>query len=249
MKKILLLVVTALMAGQLFAQEIENAEAKNAGNAAWKAKNYTEAYNQWDAYLKANNYNDAACCYNAATAANKIKKYDEAIAYYDKAIAAKYKVASAYTAKAKVYKDKGDNAKYIAEVETAMKAVPNNAGLEKMYATHYLLQGQAAQKANKVAEAEAAYNKVVEMSNRGYKSQGLTVMAQMHFNNGVKTQEAASKVMNTDKAKFEAGKAEALASYNKALELTMQAISASNTNTDAIELKKQIDTAIANLNK
>ena len=58
MKKILLLVVTALMAGHIFAQEVQNAEAKNAGNAAWKAKNYTEAFAQWDAYLKANNYAD-----------------------------------------------------------------------------------------------------------------------------------------------------------------------------------------------
>ncbi|MBE6334890.1 MAG: hypothetical protein E7071_08770 [Bacteroidales bacterium] len=249
MKKILLLVVSALMAGHVFAQEIQNPEAKNAGNAAWKAKNYVEAYTQWDAYLKANNYSDAACCYNAATAANKAKKYAEAIAYYDKAIAAKYKVASAYSAKAKVYKAQGDEAKYIAEIETAMKAVPNNATLEKMYATHYLLEGQEAQKANKVAEAEAAYNKVIGMTNRGYKSQGMTIMAQMIFNNGVKVQEAATKVMNTDKEKFEAGKAEALAAYNKALELCMQAISTSNTNTDATELKAQIDTAIANLNK
>lgn len=249
MKKILLLVVTALMAGHIFAQEVQNAEAKNAGNAAWKAKNYTEAFAQWDAYLKANNYADAACCYNAATAANKVKNYAEAIAYYDRAIAAKYKVASAYTAKAKVYKAQGDEAKYIAEIETAMKAVPNNAGLEKMYATHFLLEGQEAQKANKIAEAEAAYNKVVGMTNRGYKSQGLTIMAQMYFNNGVKVQEAATKVMNTDKEKFEAGKAEALAAYNKALGLCMEAVAASNTNTDALELKKNIDTAIANLNK
>lgn len=249
MKKILLLVVTALMAGHVFAQEIQNPEAKNAGNAAYKAKNYAEAYTQWDAYLKANNYNDAACCYNAATAANKAKMYNEALAYYDKAIAAKYKLASAYSAKAKVYKAQGDEAKYIAEIETAMKAVPNNPTLEKMYATYYLLEGQAAQKANKIADAEAAYNKVVGMSNRGYKSQGLTILAQMYFNNGVKVQESATAVMNTDKAKFEAGKAEALATYNKALELCMQAVSASNTNTDAVELKKQIDTAIANLNK
>ena len=43
MKKIALLIFMGLLAGTLWAQDPGAAE-KNAGNAAWKAKNYAEAF-------------------------------------------------------------------------------------------------------------------------------------------------------------------------------------------------------------
>lgn len=248
MKKIFLLLVAVFMTGQIFAQEIKNAEDKNAGNAAYKAKNYALAYAKWDAYLKANNFSDQACCYNAAVAAFKSKKYSEAITYYEKSVANKYKVASSYIGKAKALKAKGDKAGYLAVLQEAMKAVPNNATLEQMFAIYYLQLGQAAQKAGDLAKAEMNYNKVVQMSNRGFKSQGLTMMGQMFFNQGAMLQEKANAV-STDKEKFAAGKIAAIAAYKKALEYGMQAKSALTTNTDASALVKQINDAIANISK
>ena len=95
MKKMVLLLFSALMALTVFAQEPGAAE-KNAGNAAWKAKNYTDAFKNFEAYLKAVNFKDNAYLYNAATAAAKAKQYADAVKYYDMAINAKYKVAKSY---------------------------------------------------------------------------------------------------------------------------------------------------------
>ena len=45
MKKLLLFVLTSLfVGGALFAQEDESGKLKNAGNAAYKAKNYKDAF-------------------------------------------------------------------------------------------------------------------------------------------------------------------------------------------------------------
>lgn len=57
MKKIILLLFSALLAVSVFAQEPGAAE-KNAGNAAWKAKNYEEAFKNFEAYLKAVNFKE-----------------------------------------------------------------------------------------------------------------------------------------------------------------------------------------------
>ena len=45
MKKLLLFVLTSLfVGGALFAQTEESGKVKNEGNAAWRAKNYKEAF-------------------------------------------------------------------------------------------------------------------------------------------------------------------------------------------------------------
>ncbi len=85
MKKIVLLLFCSLLIVNVFAQD-PGATEKNAGNAAWKAKNYAEAFKNFEAYLKAVDFKDNAYLYNAAIAATKAKKYDEAVKYYDMAI-------------------------------------------------------------------------------------------------------------------------------------------------------------------
>ena len=57
MRKTVLLILVSLLTGSLFAQDPGAAE-KNAGNVAWKAKNYTEAFANFEKYLKAVNYAD-----------------------------------------------------------------------------------------------------------------------------------------------------------------------------------------------
>ena len=53
MKKLLLFVLTSLfVGGALFAQTDESGKVKNEGNAAWRAKNYKEAFTKWEQYLK-----------------------------------------------------------------------------------------------------------------------------------------------------------------------------------------------------
>ena len=49
MKKLLLFVLTSLfVGGALFAQTEESGKVKNEGNAAWRAKNYKEAFAKWE---------------------------------------------------------------------------------------------------------------------------------------------------------------------------------------------------------
>ena len=72
MKKLLLFVLTSLfVGGALFAQTEESGKVKNEGNAAWRAKNYKEAFAKWEQYLKLIEFKDDATVYNVAVCANK----------------------------------------------------------------------------------------------------------------------------------------------------------------------------------
>ena len=155
MKKIVLLLFCSLLIVNVFAQD-PGATEKNAGNAAWKAKNYAEAFKNFEAYLKAVDFKDNAYLYNAAIAATKAKKYDEAVKYYDMAIKAKYKVGSSFQAKAVALREQGKTAEMLATLQEGMKAVPGNMKLETMYASYYMKEGQKFQKAGNEAKAAEA---------------------------------------------------------------------------------------------
>lgn len=53
MKRIALLILSVVLTITVFAQSTPGAKEKNAGNDAWKAKNYAEAFKNFEAYLKA----------------------------------------------------------------------------------------------------------------------------------------------------------------------------------------------------
>ncbi len=246
MKKILLMVIAVLMAGQAFAQEEACTDEKKAGNEAYKAKNYAEAYRNWDIYLEANNYANVAYCYNTANVALKAKKYQEAVAYYERAINGKYKIASSYAGMADAYRDMGNVEKYVATLEAGMQAVPNNEELEKKYAVHFIQAGQAAQKDGKTKEAESNYAKLCSMTNKGYQSQGYLLLGRLYFANGAKLQEDASQ-HPTNTAEYAAGKEKALEAYDQALNAALQARTADANNADAAALQKQASDAMAAL--
>ena len=97
MKKLLLFVLTSLfVGGVLFAQTDESGKVKNEGNAAWRAKNYKEAFTKWEQYLKLIEFKDDATVYNVAVCANKLKDYTNAEKYFGMSIKNNYKVASSY---------------------------------------------------------------------------------------------------------------------------------------------------------
>ena len=76
MKKLLLFVLTSLfIGGALFAQTDESGKVKNEGNAAWRAKNYKEAFTKWEQYLKLIEFKDDSTVYNVAVCATKLKDY------------------------------------------------------------------------------------------------------------------------------------------------------------------------------
>lgn len=244
MKRIALVFLSVLLTITVFAQE-PGAKEKNAGNAAWKAKNYPEAFKNFEAYLKAVNYKDNAYIYNTAAAAAKAKKYAEAEKYYDMAIKNKYKVAGAYHGKAVAQKEEKKTAEMLITLQEGLKASPGNMKLETMYATYYLKEGQNFQKAGDEAKAAENYTKITALTTKSFKTQGYMSLAGLFFNNGAKILQDANPIANTDKTKFEAEKAKAVADFKKAKDYLVQAQSLEPANQDAKDLLKQVNDALA----
>ncbi|MBD9178720.1 MAG: hypothetical protein EGP82_06020 [Odoribacter splanchnicus] len=245
MKRIALLILSVLLTLTVFAQTTPGAKEKNAGNDAWKAKNYAEAFKNFEAYLKAVDFKDNAYIYNTATAAAKAKNYAAAEKYYDMAIKNKYKTASAYHGKAIALKEQKKTSEMLTTLEEGMKAFPGNVKLEQMYATYFLKEGQNFQKAGNEAKAAENYLKIVSLKTKSYKTQGYLSLATLYFNNGAKVIAAANPIANTDKAKFESEKAKAVADFKKAKDYLMQAQSVEPANQDVKDLMKQVNEAIA----
>lgn len=243
MRKFLFTTLMILFAAVVFAQE-PGAKEKNAGNEAWKAKNYTLAFTNFEAYLKAVNFKDNAYLYNAAVAASKAKKYPEAIKYFDMAIQNKYKVSASYLGKAQALKSQNKTPEMLAVLQEAMKATPGNVKIETMYASHYLKEGQQFQKAGNEAKAAENYSKIVSLTNKGFKTQGLVSLASLYFNNGAKILQDATPIANTDKTKYEAEKTKAVTDFKKAKDYLIQAKSLEPANNDVKELMTQVDAAL-----
>lgn len=243
MKKIVLLFLSALLTVSVFAQDPGAAE-KNAGNAAWKAKNYAEAFKNFEAYLKAVNYKDNAYIYNTAVAATKLKKYPEAEKYFDMAIKNRYKIASAYLGKAKALQSEKKDAEMLVTLQEGMKASPGNMKLETMYATYYLKEGQKFQKAGNEAKAAENYTKITSLTTKSFKVQGFVSLGALYFNNGAKILQDATPIANTDKAKYDAEKAKATADFKKAKDYLVQAQSLEPANQEVKDLMKQLGDAM-----
>ncbi|MCM1029894.1 MAG: hypothetical protein NC410_00425 [Oscillibacter sp.] len=243
MKKIVLLIFIGLLAGNLLAQDPGAAE-KNAGNAAWKAKNYAEAFTNFEKYLQANGFKDKAYIYNTAVAASKAKNYQAAEKYFDMAIKNNYKVGSSYLGKAKAEEEQNKSEAMIATLEAGLKAVPGNAKLENEYGTYFLKKGMDAQKANNVDNAVENYTKVTSLSSKTLKGQAFTALAQMYFNNGAGILQKATSFANSDKEKYAAEKAKAEASFKKAESYVGQLKEADPENPVVKELAVQIKAAM-----
>lgn len=185
MKRIAFLILSVLLTVSVFAQD-PGATEKNAGNAAVKAKNYPEAFKQYEAYLKIVNNKDNATVYNTAYCATKIKNYAAAEKYFDMSIKNNYKGASSYLGKAQAQKSQNKTAEMLTTLQDGMKAFPGNMKLETMYAAYYMKEGQTFQKAGDEAKAAENYTKVVNLTTKSFKTQGLASLASLYFNNGAK---------------------------------------------------------------
>ena len=104
MRKFILLVAMCCATGSIFAQTDPN-QLKKEGNDALNAKNYQVAFTKYDAYLKQTNNSDSVMAYNCGVCADQIKKYADAVKYFDVAIQKNYNVANAYARKAGALKD------------------------------------------------------------------------------------------------------------------------------------------------
>ena len=179
---------------------------------------------------------------NAGNAAVKAKNYPEAFKQYE-----------AYL---KIVNNK-DNATVYNTAYCATK-IKNYAAAEKYFdmsiknnykgASSYLGKAQAQKSQNKTAgdEAKAAenYTKVVNLTTKSFKTQGLASLASLYFNNGAKILQAATPIANSDKAKYDAEKAKAVNDFKKAKDYLVQAQSLDPANQDVKDLMKQVNEAL-----
>ena len=161
MKRILLVVMFLMGVYCGFAQDA--AEMINNANEALKSKDYAKAFELYDKAMKnlGDVQVDAAINYNIGYAAFQIEKYDEAIAYLDKAIAANANAASAWEFKGNSY---AKMKKYNEAVDAYLKAI--DAGAENKGSIYYNA-GIVAYKGGMYEKAADLFGQAVEENYNG----------------------------------------------------------------------------------
>lgn len=204
MKKIILLLAFCLSVGNLFAQDANADKLREEGDAAMTAKNYPEAFTKYSEFLKQTNYEDAPRIYNCAVAAFNSKKYEEAIKLFDISITKKQNIDNAYTRKAMAFMNLGKASEFSTTVEAGLKANPQNTNLEKLLYNYCMKQGQIAQKAGKITEAEELFKDVLVVNNTKYKCDAFYSLGIMFYNEGAKILTEATPLATSDPDKYAA---------------------------------------------
>ena len=154
MKKIGLFICLLIFCLECFAQSKEEVGYwKNAGNAAWKAKNYRGAAENWERYLIAVNFNDTACVYNLAVCGLKLKAYAATEKYFDMSIKNGYKLESAYRGKLDCLTEQNKWIEAIDFIQKGLQALPDNERIETLFVVTHIKMAQIQQKQNKWQEA------------------------------------------------------------------------------------------------
>lgn len=242
MKKIVSLLALCLCVGNLFAQDAD--KLRDEGDAALKAKNYPEALTKYGDYLKATDYKDTARIFNAGICATQAKNYAEAAKYFDLSLKNNYNTDDSYVGLAQAYRNLDKDAEFMATIESGLKAFPGNENMEKMLYGQCMKGGQAAQKANKVDEAEKLFKEVLIVSNNKYKGNALYSLGAMFYNEGAKVLQAANPLATSDPDKYKAEKTKADASMTKAKEYLTEALSINPADANS---KKILDAVNASL--
>ena len=245
MKKLFLSLLCMVVVLASFAQATPGAAEKNAANAALKAKNYAEAFTKLEAYLKVVEFKDKAYLYNTAFVASKLKNYTAAEKYFEMAVKERYKASSSYIGLIKAQQAQGKTAEMEASLTKGLAAYKGNSSLEKIFAAHYMKKAQAAEKSKKLTVAEAEYSKVAKLVSNQFKAQANASLANMFYNSGAEILAKVNPLINTDKPKYEAGKAKAKQVFAKASSYILKAIAAAPSNKQAKDLKAKIMTELS----
>ena len=185
MKKLILSLALCCAATSFFAQEADLAKLRDDGIAALEAKDYQKAYTNFSNYLNQTNNQDSVIAFNCGICADKIKKSEDAVKYFDIAVQKKYNLVNAYIGKAGALKDLKKNDEYLATIKEGLKEVPGDKSLTKMYTTYYLNAGITAQKAGKTAAAEEAYKEILEVQKNN--TNALYSLGALKYNDATKT--------------------------------------------------------------
>lgn len=205
MKKFILSIALCCAATNFFAQEADLGKLRNDGIAALEAKDYQTAYNNFSSYLNQTNNQDSVIAFNCGICADKIKKSEDAVKYFDIAIQKKYNLTNAYIGKAGALKDLKKNDEFIATLKEGLKVVPGDKSLMKHYSNYYIRLAQTAEKAGKIDEAENAYKQILSVQENNVSA--LYCLGVLKYNNATKTiaidREKAKNIYKEAKPYFE----------------------------------------------
>ncbi len=219
---------------------------QNAVNA-YNEQDYETAYKNFATSLEVKkmpvfeNEIDTAIIFNTAITAQRTKKYDEAIKYYNQAIEYGYGQGDTYSLLADCYKSKGDDETYLNTLKAGFEKYPANQTLLGGIINYYLLESENAEGAfkyievarqgdpenaqfysaeahlyNKIGEYEKAiekYKKAIELNPELFEAQ--YNLGVIFFNEGVELSDSANMI--TDNAKYEAAKKVADAKFAESL--------------------------------
>ena len=244
MKKFLLSIALCCAATNFFAQTTEPGNLINEGKAALEAKNYQEAFTKFSTYLTQTNNQDSVIAYNCGVCADKIKKPEEALKYFDIAIQKKFNIGNAYARKALALDAMKKTDEYVATLEEGLKVDPDNKTMIKNYGLHYLKAGIAAQKAGKVEEAEECFKKVIPLDHKTYKTNALYSLGVLCYNDGANILKKAAPLANSDADKYAAEKEKADGRFKEAIGYLEEATKVSPEDTKSKTMLSQVQAAM-----
>ena len=241
MKKWMIVGWLSLFAGTLCAQEA--ASVKEEGYRALKQKRYASAFTKLDEYLKSVDNKDNITVFNTAYCADLSANYVAAENYFDLSIQNQYKTASAYMGKAKAQQAQGKVTEMLKTLETGIKACPSEkAGMEKMYAIHFLREGERLQQSDSILKAEKSFQKLTQMADTTYRVRGYLSLVTLYHDHGNTILEASGKL--ADKNASDREKRRALVAFNKAKEYLRQASKLRPDNEEVKACNEKLETAI-----
>ena len=244
MKKFLLSIALCCAATNFFAQTTEPGNLINEGKAALEAKNYQEAFTKFSTYLTQTNNQDSVIAYNCGVCADKIKKPEEALKYFDIAIQKKFNIGNAYARRALALDAMKKTGEYVATLEEGLKVDPDNKTMIKNYGLHYLKAGIAAQKAGKAEEAEECFKKVIPLDHKTYKTNALYSLGVLCYNDGANILKKAAPLANSDADKYAAEKEKADGRFKEAIGYLEEATKVSPEDTKSKTMLSQVQAAM-----
>ena len=244
MKKFLLSIALCCAATNFFAQTTDPGNLINEGKAALEAKNYQEAFTKFSTYLTQTNNQDSVIAYNCGVCADKIKKPEEALKYFDIAIQKKFNIGNAYARKALALDAMKKTDEYVATLEEGLKVDPDNKTMIKNYGLHYLKAGIAAQKAGKAEEAEECFKKVIPLDHKTYKTNALYSLGVLCYNDGANILKKAAPLANSDADKYAAEKEKADGRFKEAIGYLEEATKVSPEDTKSKTMLSQVQAAM-----
>ena len=191
-------------------------------------------------YLKQTNNQDSATAYYCGIAADEVKKYAEAVTFFDIAIQKKFNIGNAYARKALALDAQKKTAEYVATLEEGLKVDPKNKTMVKNYGLHYLKAGLAAQKAGKAEEAEDCFKKVIPLDHKQYKTNALYSLGVLCYNDGANILKKAAPLANSDADKYAAEKEKADGRFKEALDYLEEAAKISPENENVKKMLPQV---------